>query len=138
MNPHADGGTPTCSDSESGPWAPRCILILTVIVAAACSATGGKKAEEEAAQAAAGGGVSAGHANTPRYTFDIITHAQPGDTFWDIILGRATAAGGEDNIALDDPVDWIATRRSSPRAANGQPDVQTAWPGSRPWAQPCR
>jgi simple sugar transport system substrate-binding protein len=73
------------------------ILILTVIVAAACSATGGKRAEE-AAQAAAAGGASAGHANTPHYTFAMITHAQPGDTFWDIIRAGASAAAAKDNI----------------------------------------
>ena len=73
------------------------ILILTVIVAAACSATGGKKAEE-AAQAAAAGGVSAGHANTPHYTFAMITHAQPGDTFWDIIRAGASSAAAKDNV----------------------------------------
>ena len=53
------------------------IVILTLVVIAACSATGGKKAAERAAAAAAGAD-SAGHANTPRYTFDVITHAQPG------------------------------------------------------------
>ena len=80
------------------------IVLLTMAVAAACSATGGKKAQ----QAAAGGGGSTGHANTPRYTIDMITHAAPGDTFWDIIRAGATAAASKDNIALhysnnDDP-----------------------------------
>ena len=70
------------------------IVILTLIVAAACSATGGKKA----AEAAAGGGVSAGHATTPHYTFAMITHAQPGDTFWDIIRAGASAAASKDNV----------------------------------------
>ena len=51
---------------------------------------------------------SAGHANTPRYTFAVITHAQPGDTFWDIIRAGASAAASKDNIAYhysnnDDP-----------------------------------
>ena len=88
------------------------ILILTVIVAAACSATGGKRAEE-AAQAAAGGGVSAGHANTPRYTFAMITHAQPGDTFWDIIRAGATAAAAKDNIALHYSSDPDPTKQAN-------------------------
>ena len=70
------------------------IVFLTLVVIAACSATGGKKAQ----QAAAGGGVSAGHANTPHYTFDMITHASPGDTFWDIIRSGASAAASKDNV----------------------------------------
>ena len=70
------------------------IVILTLIVAAACSSSGGKKA----ANAAAGGGVSAGHATTPHYTFAVITHAQPGDTFWDIIRAGASAAAAKDNV----------------------------------------
>jgi simple sugar transport system substrate-binding protein len=68
------------------------IAILTLVLAA-CSATGGKKAAEAAA-----GAASAGHANTPHYTFAMITHAQPGDTFWDIIRAGASAAAAKDNV----------------------------------------
>jgi simple sugar transport system substrate-binding protein len=80
------------------------IVILTLIVAAACSATGGKKAT----QAGSGGGGSANHANTPHYTFAVITHASPGDTFWDIIRAGASAAAAKDNVTYhysnsDDP-----------------------------------
>jgi simple sugar transport system substrate-binding protein len=75
------------------------IVFLTLVVVAACSATGGRRAAERAAAAAAGGD-SAGHANTPRYTIDMITHASPGDTFWDIIRAGATAAASKDNIAF--------------------------------------
>jgi simple sugar transport system substrate-binding protein len=72
------------------------IAFLTLVVIAGCSATGGKKA----AEAQANGGVgSTGHANTPRYTFAMITHAQPGDTFWDIIRSGASAASAKDNIS---------------------------------------
>jgi simple sugar transport system substrate-binding protein len=74
------------------------IVLVILVVAAACSATGGKRAADAAANAAAGAG-SAGHANTPRYTFDVITHAQPGDTFWDIIRAGASAAAAKDNIS---------------------------------------
>src|SRR5579875_2410905 len=70
------------------------IVIFTLVVIAACSATGGRRAAE--AQANAG---SAGHADTPRYTFDVITHAEPGDTFWDIIRSGASAAAAKDNIS---------------------------------------
>jgi simple sugar transport system substrate-binding protein len=83
------------------------IVLVMIVVAAACSATGGKRAADAAANAAAGAG-SAGHANTPHYTFAVITHAQPGDTFWDIIRAGASAAASKDNITYhysnnDDP-----------------------------------
>ena len=74
------------------------LLMVLPLVLAACSNTGGKKA----AQAAEGGGtaVAAGHANTKHYTIAMITHAAPGDTFWDIIRHGATAAAAKDNITL--------------------------------------
>jgi simple sugar transport system substrate-binding protein len=80
-------------------------IAVLALVLAACSATGGKKAAEAAANPAS---VAAGHADTPHYTVAMITHAQPGDTFWDIIRAGATAAAAKDNIALkysnnDDP-----------------------------------
>jgi simple sugar transport system substrate-binding protein len=68
-------------------------IAILALVLAACSATGGKKATEQGA-----GSVSAGHANTPHYTFAMITHAQPGDTFWDIIRAGASAAAAKDNV----------------------------------------
>jgi simple sugar transport system substrate-binding protein len=36
----------------------------------------------------------------PRYTFAIITHGQPGDTFWDVIRKGAQAAALKDNVKL--------------------------------------
>ena len=74
------------------------LLMILPLVLGACSATGGRRA----AEAAAGGGtaVAAGHANTPHYTVAMITHAAPGDTFWDIIRHGATAAAAKDNITL--------------------------------------
>src|SRR6201995_3235014 len=83
------------------------IVLLTMVVAAACSATGGKRAVERQQAEAAGAG-SAGHANTPHYTFAMITHAQPGDTFWDIIRAGASSAASKDNVTYhysnnDDP-----------------------------------
>jgi simple sugar transport system substrate-binding protein len=65
------------------------------LVLAACSSTGGKKAADQAAT------VTSGHANTPRYTIAMITHAAPGDTFWDIIRAGAMAAAAKDNIKFD-------------------------------------
>ena len=84
------------------------VIAVLALVLAACSATGGKKAADAAAAAANAGTSTSGHANTPRYTIAMITHAQPGDTFWDIIRAGATAAAAKDNIALnysnnDDP-----------------------------------
>jgi simple sugar transport system substrate-binding protein len=78
------------------------LIVIFALVLAACSSTGGKKAADKAAA------VSAGHASTPRYTIAMITHAAPGDTFWDIIRAGATAAAAKDNITLkysnnDDP-----------------------------------
>ena len=39
-------------------------------------------------------------AETPQYTFAMITHAQPGDTFWDIVRKGAEAAAKKDNVKL--------------------------------------
>ncbi|MFJ8715323.1 sugar ABC transporter substrate-binding protein [Streptomyces violaceus] len=67
----------------------------TVLALAGCSSSsGGKKSEESA------GGVSAGKATTPRMTIAMITHAVPGDTFWDTIRKGAQAAAAKDNIKL--------------------------------------
>ena len=78
------------------------LIAISAVVLAACSSTGGKKATEQASA------PSAGKANTPHYTFAMITHAAPGDTFWDIIRAGATAAAAKDNVTLkysnnDDP-----------------------------------
>src|SRR5690348_12186762 len=109
------------------------LLMVLPLVLAACSATGGKRAAD--AEAAGGTAVAAGHANTKHYTIAMITHAAPGDTFWDIIRAGATAAAAKDNITLkysnnDDPtqqatliqdainskVDGIAVTDPSPAA----------------------
>ncbi len=83
------------------------VLMVVLLVLAACSATGGRKAFL-AQQNGGAPAVAAGHANTPHYTIAMITHAAPGDTFWDIIRAGATAAAAKDNITLkyssnDDP-----------------------------------
>jgi simple sugar transport system substrate-binding protein len=74
------------------------LLMVLPLVLGACSATGGLKAAQSAS--AGGTAVAAGHANTPHYTVAMITHAQPGDTFWDIIRHGADAAAAKDNITL--------------------------------------
>ncbi|NBM16084.1 sugar ABC transporter substrate-binding protein [Streptomyces sp. GC420] len=102
----------------------------TVLFAAGCSSSsGGKKAEED------GGGASAGKADTERIKVAMITHAAPGDTFWDLIRKGAEAAAAKDNIelvysndpnagnqanlvqnAIDQKVDGIAVTLSKPDA----------------------
>ena len=82
------------------------LLMILPLVLAACSATGGRRAAEAAQNG--GANVVSGHANTPHYTIAMITHAAPGDTFWDIIRNGADAAAAKDNITLkysnnDDP-----------------------------------
>jgi simple sugar transport system substrate-binding protein len=74
------------------------VLVVVLCLLAACSATGGRKAF--LASQNGGSAVSAGHANTPHYTVAMITHAEPGDTFWDLIRAGATAAAAKDNITL--------------------------------------
>jgi simple sugar transport system substrate-binding protein len=71
------------------------LIAILALGLAACSSTGGKAAANNTAA------VSAGHANTPHYTFAMITHAAPGDTFWDIIRAGATGAAAKDNVTLN-------------------------------------
>ena len=73
------------------------LLMVVILALAACSATGGKKAAEAAD---AGPGVVAGHASTPSYTIAMITHAGPGQTFWDIERYGGVAAAAKDNFTL--------------------------------------
>ena len=40
-------------------------------------------------------------ADQSQYSFALITHAQPGDTFWDIVRKGAEAAAVKDNVKLD-------------------------------------
>jgi simple sugar transport system substrate-binding protein len=69
-------------------------VVGLALAAAACSSSGGKKAEQSTNQ------IGAGTANTPHMTFAMITHAAPGDTFWDIIRKGANAASAKDNVTL--------------------------------------
>jgi simple sugar transport system substrate-binding protein len=68
------------------------LLAMLLVVAAACSSTGGKQTEAPAA------GANSGKANTPTMTVQMVTHAAPGDTFWDIIRKGAQAAAAKDNV----------------------------------------
>src|SRR2546423_9762205 len=64
------------------------------VAAAGCSSSGGKKSEQNS------GGVAGGKASTPQITIAMVTHAAPGDTFWDIIRKGAQAAAAKDNVTL--------------------------------------
>ncbi|MFF2515889.1 substrate-binding domain-containing protein [Streptomyces sp. NPDC058086] len=105
------------------------VLTCTLIAAGCSSSSGGKKSEERGAAA------SAGKADTPRMTVAMITHAAPGDTFWDLIRKGAQAAAAKDNVklvyssdpnagsqanlvqnALDQKVDGIALTAAKPDA----------------------
>jgi simple sugar transport system substrate-binding protein len=72
------------------------VLAILALALGACSATGGKRA----AEAAAGVSVAAGHASTPHYTIAMITHAGPGQSFWDTERYGGLAAAAKDNITL--------------------------------------
>ncbi len=74
------------------------VLAVAAMTLAACSSSGGKKAEESANSQDSGG--NAGKANTKRITIAMVTHAVPGDTFWDQIRTGAKAAAKKDNVKL--------------------------------------
>ncbi|MCF1594490.1 sugar ABC transporter substrate-binding protein [Streptomyces muensis] len=87
--------------------------LAAALFAAGCSSSsGGKQSEEGSA------GASAGKATTPRMTVAMVTHAAPGDTFWDLIRKGAEAAAAKDNIKL--------VYSSDPSAGNQANLVQNA------------
>jgi simple sugar transport system substrate-binding protein len=68
--------------------------LVLVVALGACSSSGGKKSEQST-------GAAAGNvANTPRMKVAFITHAAPGDTFWDLVRKGAEAAAAKDNVEL--------------------------------------
>lgn len=73
--------------------AAAAFVVAGVVLAAGCSSSGGKKAEDDSD----GGG---GRADTPRMKVALVTHAAPGDTFWDLVRKGATAAATKDNVEL--------------------------------------
>ncbi|MFH9554186.1 sugar ABC transporter substrate-binding protein [Streptomyces sp. NPDC017435] len=88
------------------------VLAGTLLAAGCSSSSGGKKSEEGNAA------VSAGKATTPRMTVAMVTHASPGDTFWDLVRKGAQAAAAKDNIKL--------VYSSDPNAGNQASLVQNA------------
>ncbi|MFE7902837.1 sugar ABC transporter substrate-binding protein [Streptomyces sp. NPDC057424] len=107
--------------------------LVGALLAAGCSSgSGGKKS------GAGGTDAAAGKATTPRMTVALVTHAAPGDTFWDLIRKGAQAAAAKDNIklvyssdpaagnqanlvqnAIDQKVDGIALTAAKPDAMKG-------------------
>jgi simple sugar transport system substrate-binding protein len=108
------------------------IAAATILLATGCSSQGGKKAQDAADD------ISAGKANTPRMKIAMITHAAPGDTFWDTVRKGAKAAAAKDNVdlvyssnpnggdqanlirnAINQKVDGIAVTLAKPAAMKG-------------------
>ncbi|GAC1501367.1 MAG: sugar ABC transporter substrate-binding protein [Pseudarthrobacter sp.] len=68
--------------------------VVPMLALSACSSTGGKSPDTGNA---AGGGQAA---STPRIKVALVTHAAPGDTFWDILRKGAEEAAAKDNVEL--------------------------------------
>ena len=113
-------------------------IAAAALAVAGCSSSGGAKATQTAA--AAGGAANVG---AKAYTIAVITHQNPGDTFWDKVQSGANSAGKNHGItinyaadpsvagqstliqnAIDRKVDGIATTLPSPDAL--KPVVQAA------------
>lgn len=114
---------------------PRRAVLLTaamlLLMLAGCSSEGGRQPEGS-------GDDNAGQADTPEMTVALITHAAPGDTFWDLVRKGAEDAAAKDNIkleyssdpegagqanlvqtAIDKDVDGIAVSLAKPDAMRG-------------------
>ncbi|HZZ60364.1 MAG TPA: sugar ABC transporter substrate-binding protein [Roseiarcus sp.] len=57
-------------------------------------------------------GSGPARAEEPHFSFAMVTHAQPGDTFWDIIRKGANAAAKKDNVKLIYLADPTATKEA--------------------------
>ena len=88
------------------------VLVGALFAAGCSSSSGGKKSTDSGAAA------SAGKATTPRMTVAMVTHAAPGDTFWDLVRKGAQAAAAKDNVKL--------VYSSDPSAGNQANLVQNA------------
>src|SRR5262245_2827132 len=90
----AQGTDPTRYGGRSAIRVGICLIAAASMALTACSSTGGKPAESGS------GGGGANTADTPRMTIAMITHEQPGDSFWDLIRKGAQAAADKDNFEL--------------------------------------
>src|ERR1700754_4201881 len=75
----------------------RAAAVVAALAAAltACSSQGGAQQEQ-----GGGGGGTGGSVSTERFTVAMVTHEQPGDTFWDRIRAGAEDAAAAHNIEL--------------------------------------
>jgi simple sugar transport system substrate-binding protein len=83
------------------------LAAAAAISLAACSSSGGNQATPSSANQ-----NTAGAATTPKITIAMITHASPGDTFWDIIRKGASAAAAKDNVDLQYSSDPDAAKQA--------------------------
>lgn len=107
------------------------LAIVPALGLTACSSNGGRQPAPEA-------GAAGSVATTDRIKVAVITHAAPGDTFWDIIRKGAEEAAAKDNVelqylsdpdggrqsqlieqAIDQGVDGIAVTLAKPDAMKG-------------------
>ena len=95
---------------KPGPSRKRTTMLVatTAVLAAglaACSSGGAPKTSSEGSGAAGGGGNSG-------YTFAMITHETPGDTFWDRIKAGAQQAAKDSGSTLKYSADPDATKQA--------------------------
>ena len=112
---------------------------VAALALAACSSSGGKTEDTS------GGGGGAGGVDTPEMTVSVITHAEPGDTFWDQVRAGAEDAAKKNNVkleytadpegagqsnlvqqAVDKKVDGIAVTLAKPDAMKGNVEKAVA------------
>jgi simple sugar transport system substrate-binding protein len=89
------------------------VLVSVALSVSACSSTGGQQGQAQAAT-----GSTTTTASTPRLKVAMITHAAPGDTFWDLVRKGAQAAAEKDNVEL--------VYSSDPNGANQANLIQNA------------
>ena len=89
------------------------VAAVSALLVAGCSSSSGGKQSEASSDTG-----SAGKASTARIKIAMITHAAPGDTFWDLIQKGAKAAAAKDNV------DQVYS--SDPNAANQANLIQNA------------
>ena len=81
------------------------VLAGMALLVSGCGATGVSPQAPEGVPQAPGG-------TQPRVTVAMVTHAQPGDTFWDIIRLGAIDAATQGNVNLVYTSDGDATRQA--------------------------
>lgn len=79
---------------------------MAALALAACSSSGGKQTDS-------GEDSAGGKADTPEMTVALVTHAAPGDTFWDQVRAGAEDAAKKDNIKLEYTADPDGARQAT-------------------------